>query len=88
LFSFAAFTSIIVWGLAYLSLLKLRASEPDLPRPYRSAWYPWTTIIAIIASIALLIGFVYSDIKSFVIIVGITSTSYPLFLFLHRKNKK
>jgi APA family basic amino acid/polyamine antiporter len=86
LFSFAAFISIIVWGLAYFSLLKLRTKEPDLPRPYRSFWYPWTTIIAITASIALLIGFIYSDPKSFIIIVGITAVSYPLFLVLKKKN--
>ncbi|MBB4803047.1 APA family basic amino acid/polyamine antiporter [Flavobacterium nitrogenifigens] len=85
LFSFAAFISIIVWGLAYYSLLKLRTSEPDLPRPYRSFWYPWTTIIAIIFSIALLAGFVYSDPKSFIIIVGIAIVSYPLFLVLKKK---
>ncbi|KQO33160.1 amino acid permease [Flavobacterium sp. Leaf82] len=87
LFSFAAFTSIIVWGLAYCSLIKLRISEPHLPRPYKSAWYPFTTIIAIIASLALLIGFVYSDPKSFIIIVAITLISYPLFLILRRKKK-
>lgn len=85
LFSFAAFISIIVWGLAYLSLLKLRAKEPNLPRPYRSIWYPWTTVIAIVASIALLAGFIYSDPKSFIIIVGITLISYPLFWVLRRK---
>jgi len=85
LFSFAAFTSIIVWGLAYFSLIKLRNSEPDLPRPYHSIWYPWSTIIAIITSLALLIGFIFSDPKSFVIIVGITAISYPLFLVLNRK---
>lgn len=85
LFGFAAFISIIVWGLAYFSLLKLRTSEPDLPRPYRSFWYPWTTIIAIIASIALLGGFIYSDPKSFIIILGITIVSYPLFLVLRKK---
>jgi len=85
LFSFAAFISIIVWGLAYYSLLKLRSSEPDLPRPYRSFWYPYTTIIAIIASIGLLMGFIYSDPKSFIIIVGITAISYPLFLVLKKK---
>jgi APA family basic amino acid/polyamine antiporter len=85
LFSFAAFISIIVWGLAYYSLIKLRTTEPDLPRPYRSFWYPWTTIIAIIFSIALLSGFIYSDPKSFIIIVGITVVSYPLFLILKRK---
>lgn len=88
LFSFAAFISIIVWGLAYFSLLKLRTSEPALPRPYRSFWYPWTTIIAIIASFALLLGFIYSDPKSFIIIIGITIISYPLFLVLRKKNKK
>ncbi|WP_343707891.1 APC family permease [Flavobacterium sp.] len=86
LFSFAAFISIIVWGLAYYSLLKLRTSEPDLPRPYRSFWYPWTTIIAIIFSIALLAGFIYSDPKSFIIIVGIAIASYPLFLLLKKNN--
>ncbi|MET0944801.1 MAG: amino acid permease [Flavobacterium sp.] len=85
LFSFAAFTSIIVWGLAYCSLIKLRNSEPDLPRSYRSVWYPWTTILAIIFSIALLAGFIYSDPKSFIIIVAITIVSYPLFLNLKRK---
>lgn len=85
LFSFAAFTSIIVWGLAYCSLLKLRISEPDLPRPYRSFWYPWTTIIAIIVSLALLIGFIFSDSQNFIIIVGITAISYPLFWVLNRK---
>ncbi|WP_433780664.1 APC family permease [Flavobacterium anhuiense] len=87
LFSFAAFISIIVWGLAYYSLLKLRTSEPHLPRPYRSFWYPWTTIIALIFSIALLAGFIYSDPKSFIIIVGIAIASYPLFLLL-KKNQK
>lgn len=85
LFSFAAFISIIVWGLAYYSLLKLRTTEPNLPRPYRSFWYPWTTIIAIVFSIALLGGFIYSDPKSFIIIVAITIVSYPLFLFLKKK---
>ncbi|SCY25808.1 amino acid/polyamine/organocation transporter, APC superfamily [Flavobacterium anhuiense] len=87
LFSFAAFISIIVWGLAYYSLLKLRTSEPHLPRPYRSFWYPWTTIIALIFSIALLAGFIYSDPKSFIIIVGIAIASYPLFLVLKKKQK-
>jgi APA family basic amino acid/polyamine antiporter len=85
LFSFAAFISIIVWGLACYSLIKLRKSAPDLIRPYRSFWYPWTTIIAIIISIGLLLGFIYSDPIAFVIIVGITMVSYPLFLVLKKK---
>lgn len=87
LFSLAAFTSIIVWGLSYCSLIKLRISEPNLPRPYRSFWYPWTTIIAIIVSLALLAGFIYSDPDNFIVIVLITVFSYPLFLLLKRNKK-
>jgi APA family basic amino acid/polyamine antiporter len=85
LFSLAAFTSIIVWGLAYCSLIKLRKTEPTLPRPYRSFWYPWSTIIAIIVSMALLFGFIFSDLNNFIVIVGITIVSYPLFLFLKKR---
>ncbi|MBZ4034467.1 APC family permease [Flavobacterium sp. 17A] len=85
LFSFAAFISIIVWGLAYYSLIKLRKSEPDMTRPYRSFWYPWSTIIAIIVSVGLLLGFIYSDPIGFATIVGITIVSYPLFLVLKKK---
>lgn len=88
LFSFGTFMSVIVWGLAYCSLIKLRSKEPNLPRPYRSRWYPWSTIIAITATVALLIGFVYSDSKNFAIILIITLISYPVFLFLNRKKNK
>ena len=88
LFSFGTFMSVIVWGLAYCSLIKLRAKEPYLLRPYLSWWYPWSTIIAIAATFGLLIGFVYSDTKNFVIIVIITIISYPLFLVLNHRNKK
>ncbi|MFV8343352.1 APC family permease [Flavobacterium sp. XS2P39] len=88
LFSFGTFMSVIVWGLAYFSLIKLRNKEPNLPRPYRSWGYPWSTLFVIAATIALLIGFAYSDKKNFAIILIITVLSYPAFLFLNRSNKK
>jgi APA family basic amino acid/polyamine antiporter len=87
LFSFGTFMSVIVWGLAYCSLIRLRNKEPNLPRPYRSRWYPWSTFFAITATVALLIGFVYSDTKNFAIIIIITLISYPLFLFIKRKKQ-
>ncbi|PKB15673.1 APC family permease [Flavobacterium sp. 5] len=87
LFSFGTFMSVIVWGLAYCSLIKLRKKEPNLPRPYRSIWYPWLTYLAIATTLGLLLGFVYSDLKNFIIIAITTLLSYPLFLFLNRKKK-
>ena len=88
LFSFGTFMSVIVWGLAYCSLIKLRSKEPNLPRPYRSWGYPWTTLFVIIATLSLLTGFAYSDRENFVIILIITLISYPAFLYLNRRIKK
>ena len=87
LFSFATFMSVIVWGLAYCSLIKLRLKEPNLPRPYLSWGYPWSTILVIAATLALLTGFAFSDTKNFVIILIISFLSYPVFLLLNRRNK-
>ena len=88
LFSFATFMAVIVWGLTYCALIKLRVSELNLPRPFRSWGYPWTTIFMILATIGLLIGFAFSDRQNFFIIIGITMLSYPVFLLLTRRNKR
>ena len=85
LFSLATFMSVIVWGLAYASLIKLRISEPNLPRPYKSWGYPYTTIIMLLFSVVLFLGFAYSDHHSLLVIGIITLLSYPLFLVLNKK---
>ena len=88
LFSLATFMSVIVWGLAYCALIKLRISEPNLPRPYKSWGYPWTTIVMILFSIALFLGFAYSDSKSLLVIGYIALLSYPVYLLLTKFNSK
>lgn len=88
LFLLGTFMSVIVWGLAYCALIKLRISEPDLPRPHKSWGYPYTSIVMILFSIVLFLGFAYSDQKSFIVISIITALSYPLFLMLNRIHKK
>ena len=85
LFSLATFMSIIVWGLAYCALIKLRISEPNLPRTYKSWGYPWTTIIMILFSLALFFGFAYSDSNSLIVIGIIALLSYPVYLLLSKR---
>ena len=88
LFSLSTFMAIIVWGLTYISLIKLRFSEPNLERPYKSWGYPFTSILMILFSLALFIGFGYSDSKSLLIIGVITLLTYPVFLTLQLKPNK
>ena len=84
LFALATFMSVIVWALAYCSLLKLRISEPDLPRPHKAWGHPYTTILLVLFSLAFFFGFAYSDKKSLLVIVIITVLSYPVFRLLKR----
>lgn len=61
LFGISVFMMTIVTLFAFASLIKLRRSEPDLPRPYKAFAYPFSTWLALMVSIVLLIGFAASD---------------------------
>jgi basic amino acid/polyamine antiporter, APA family len=50
LFIFAAW---IFYGLAVVSLFRLRRTEPELPRPYRCWGYPWVPGIFVAGALAL-----------------------------------
>lgn len=85
LFSLGAFMAVTVWGFAYAALIKLRITEPNLPRPHKSWGYPLTSILMLLFSAALFLGFAYSDRRSLLIIAIITLLSYPVFLLLKPK---
>jgi APA family basic amino acid/polyamine antiporter len=87
LFSLGAFITLVVLGLTYFSLIKLRIKEPQLLRPYRSWGYPWATYIMILITVGLFIGFGLADQKSLVFIVAFTLLSFPVFKLLTKLNK-
>lgn len=88
LFSLATFMAVIVWLLTYVSLVKLRISEPTLLRPHKSWGHPFTTTILIICTIGVFLGFAYSDRHSLLIIGIILLLSYPLFKLLQKIHNK
>jgi amino acid transporter len=53
LYSLFVFAVWIFFALTAIALLRLRKTEPDLTRPYRSWGYPITPLIFLIAAIAL-----------------------------------
>lgn len=84
LFMLSSSFSIIVWGLAYAALIKLRKSEPDMPRPYKSWGYPFTSILMVIFSVALLVGIIFSDTVSLISVLVTLIISYPIFYFIRK----
>jgi APA family basic amino acid/polyamine antiporter len=87
LFSLGAFMMTIVTISAFASLIKLRISEPNIPRPYKTWGYPYSTILAITVSVLLFFGFAYSDTKNLLIILIISALSFPCYKWLTRKTK-
>jgi APA family basic amino acid/polyamine antiporter len=53
LYALYVFAVWIFLGLGALALIRLRATEPDLPRPYRAWAYPWAPLLFLLAALAL-----------------------------------
>jgi basic amino acid/polyamine antiporter, APA family len=74
-----AFFFVANYTLSFISMFRLRAKEPELQRPYRAWGYPWTTGIALVSSVAFLIGALYADRQNTPWAFGLLVASYPLF---------
>ena len=75
----SAFLFILLYLFGFAAVFALRQKEPDMPRPYRSWGYPWTTGIMFIGSLAFLIAALMSDTSNSLIAVVVLLTSYPVY---------
>ncbi|MDQ2855720.1 MAG: APC family permease [Acidobacteriota bacterium] len=78
-----AFFFVANYALSFLSIFVLRRREPAKERPYRAWGYPWTTALALIGSVAFLVGAIVSDLgtgsrDSIYALLGLAA-SYPVF---------
>jgi basic amino acid/polyamine antiporter, APA family len=74
-----AFFFVANYALSFLSVFVLRRREPDKARPYRAWGYPLTTALALLGSIAFLIGAIASDTWNSVYALLLLAASYPVF---------
>src|SRR5882762_8953427 len=77
-----SFFFVANYTLSYFSLFALRKREPHMDRPYRAWGYPWTTGIALAASVLFLIGSIVTDQKNAPLALGMLVLSYPVFRVL------
>jgi basic amino acid/polyamine antiporter, APA family len=74
-----AFFFVASYALSFTSVFVLRRKEPDTPRPYRVPGYPYTTGLALIASVAFLVGSVLSDWNNSWKSLLLLAVSYPAY---------
>jgi APA family basic amino acid/polyamine antiporter len=80
-----AFFFVANYTLSFLALFMLRRREPDAPRPYRAWGHPFTTALAIVASLAFLVGAVIGDPNSSLWALGLLFLSIPVYLVVRKR---
>ncbi len=77
-----SFFFVANYTLTYASLFVLRKREPQMQRAYRAWGYPWTTGIALGASILFLIASIATDRENAPLALAMLILSYPVFRVL------
>ncbi|MGH9391480.1 MAG: APC family permease [Vicinamibacteria bacterium] len=88
LVAIAAFFYVFVYVSGFVSLFVLRRREPELPRPFRTWGYPWTTGVALAGSLLFLAGNGVSDPKNTLYAVSLIALSYPLYAILRSRRSR
>ena len=82
LIAMLSFFFVANYTLSYASLFILRRKEPSLARPYRAWGYPWTTAIALLASVGFLVGSMATDRDNAPWALAMLVLSYPVYRIL------
>jgi len=84
----AVFGALTLYIISMLSTLKLRRSEPDLPRPFRVPGYPWFPIIAlVIASVSLIALTVFNPVLA-ALFVFIVLAAFVIFKVIGNESRE
>ncbi len=81
-----AFFFVLNYLLSFVSVLVLRHTEPETPRPYRAWGYPVVTWMLVLGSVGFLVGNVIGDPGNSRWAVGLMILSYPAFRVLKRQS--
>lgn len=79
-----AFFFVANYTLSFLTLFVLRHRMPDADRPYRAWGHPVTTALALLASVAFLVGAIAGDPASSLWAIGLLVLTVPAFWLVKR----
>ena len=86
------FISIAWLGLAsdafvYTAVLRLRRTEPDLPRPYRAKGYPWLPLLVVLYTFGVLLAAAWAEPSTTLRGLVVVLVSVPAFLWLKSRRR-
>lgn len=81
-----SFFFVANYALSFVTLFVLRRREPQAERPWRAWGHPFTTGLALIASVVFLGGAFAAEPRNTVWTLGLLLLSVPIFLFVKRSD--
>jgi APA family basic amino acid/polyamine antiporter len=72
-------------AICHLSLFVLRWREPKARRPYRAWGYPWTTGVALLIALGLVVGVAISTPMSGLYALALLAGSYPAYRWVQSR---
>ena len=80
----AVFGALFLYFFSMISLIKLRMSEPELPRPFKVPFYPLFPYTALIITLVALIAMIIFNLVLFLLFFSIMLISVFIFLRLKK----
>ncbi len=80
----SVFGAICLYIFSCLSIIRLRKTEPDMPRPFRTPFYPWFPLIALTIAVVALVALTYYNPLLAAIYFGVIFLAFVLFKIFHR----
>ena len=77
--------TLLAFVIVCTGIMVMRRTQPDLPRPYKAWFYPWTTLCVLLASAAFLIGSVIGDLRHSLFTVILILLSYVAAVVITRR---
>ena len=87
LIGMAGFFFVANYSWAYLSLIVLRRTRPDMARPFRVPAYPLPTLLVLLPSLAFLAAAVSSDRENSLWALALLAASFPIRLLLRAASR-
>jgi APA family basic amino acid/polyamine antiporter len=85
LYTFVIFAAVLFYALAGASVIVLRRTRPDWPRPYKTWGYPFTPLIYVAFCVVVLINTLMSQPVESGIGLAILAAGLPAYLYWKRR---
>ena len=81
----------VIWlfyTLVFIAVIKLRITEPDLPRPYKVPLYPVVPIIGIAGGVFIIVMTLISEFQLAMIGLILTLAGLPLYFYMQSRKRR